>query len=211
MRKLDNLPAEWQERLVEHDYRESIRTFLKGEFLYQFRLMQNFDSYSREELESLDVPSWIGFLGLIGKPYLPWVAIDIYHAEMQGITQGHEQNVCSYDLEAIDATPSWWNITPWNSLGNIFKQEFKSAQYMLELELTQKTLHIKGLAAKEGKWPESVSDLESSICPGATWIYQVSDDGTMSISFSELSDWLEERIERGLPPLTYSDRTLPDS
>jgi hypothetical protein len=80
---------------------------------------------------------------------------------------------------------------------------------MLELELTQKILQVKALAAKEGKWLPSVPDTESSICPGAKWLYRVAPDGTMSISFSEQPEWLEERLERGGLPFTYSDKTPP--
>ena len=81
---------------------------------------------------------------------------------------------------------------------------------MLDLELTQKILQVKALAAKAGKWPPSVPEMKSSICPGAKWLYRVAPDGTMSISFSEKPKWLEQRLKSstGLP-FTYSDKTPP--
>ena len=42
MRKVDRLPAQWQQRLLERDYRESILTSLQGEYLFQFKFLQDF-------------------------------------------------------------------------------------------------------------------------------------------------------------------------
>ncbi|MEQ9487067.1 hypothetical protein [Coleofasciculus sp. F4-SAH-05] len=53
--------------------------------------------------------------------------------------------------------------------------------------------------------------MESEICPGFEWVYQVSPDGTMSISLSEQPEWLTERIENNSAlPLTYSTRRIPN-
>jgi hypothetical protein len=49
MRKVDRLPAQWQQRLLERDYRESILTSLQGEYLFQFK------SFARLRLEILVV------------------------------------------------------------------------------------------------------------------------------------------------------------
>lgn len=80
---------------------------------------------------------------------------------------------------------------------------------MLDLELTQKILQVKALAAKTGKWPASVPEMKSSICPEAKWLYRVAPDGTMSLSFSEKPKWLEERLKYKGLPFTYSDKTPP--
>jgi hypothetical protein len=47
---------------------------------------------------------------------------------------------------------------------------------MLELELTQKVLQVKEMAATEGKLPESLPNAESAVCPGYQWVYEVSGD-----------------------------------
>ena len=88
-------------------------------------------------------------------------------------------------------------------------QPSKVNKSILDLELTQKILQVKALAAQAGKWPSSVPEMESSICPGAKWLYRLAPDGTMSISFSEQPEWLEERLENKGLPFTYSDKTPP--
>jgi len=52
-------------------------------------------------------------------------------------------------------------------------------------------------------------NLESAISPIFTWVYQVAENGTMSLSLSQEPDWQADRLEnnRGLP-LTYRDRTI---
>ncbi len=62
---------------------------------------------------------------------------------------------------------------------HLSNQFSKSSKAMLDLELTRKILQVKALAATEGKWLPSVPDMESSICPGAKWVYGVAPDGTM--------------------------------
>jgi hypothetical protein len=42
MRKVDRLPTQWQQRLLERDYRESILTSLQGEYLSKFKFSQDF-------------------------------------------------------------------------------------------------------------------------------------------------------------------------
>ncbi|NER29203.1 MAG: hypothetical protein F6J89_16620 [Symploca sp. SIO1C4] len=209
IRKLDSVPPKWQQRLLEHNYRQSLLTTIEGEFIFQFRVIQNLNFYSFKNLEEFGFYRWFIFLGPIAKPYYRLVAVDNFQVAKQALSKKQKQNICSSDVAVIYDTSSWWNIMDFPILAFI-NQTSKTDYAMLELELTQKILQIKELAAKEGKWPESVPNLESSICPGEKWIYQVSPDNTMSISFSAQPEWLQERIENGGRPLTYSDSTIPD-
>jgi hypothetical protein len=246
MRKADRLPAQWQQRLLEHDYRESILTSLQGEYLYKFKFSQDFlwkHSWSwilevwSSILKDRGASSDEGILSLLRmgvnypptledkildwtlshvlvwfkpvlKPYVRFCAIDTYQLSKRSLAASRQQNVCASDSVTVDDF-AWWNYIGRTS--TIFpSQTSKAAKSMLDLELTQKILQVKTLAAKTGKWPASVPEMKSSICLGAKWLYRVAPDGTMSISFSEKPKWLEERLKnnRGLP-FTYSDKTPP--
>jgi hypothetical protein len=241
MRKVDYLPADWQQLLVEHDRREAILTSLQGEDLARFRFWQHFLwKYSWSVIEEASGASSImGIFTLTSDPptlwdkivdwtissvlvafkpaVKPWIrfsAIDTYRVHQrsratvrQQIASG-QHNVCVSDTVKID-NYAWWNYEGWVFSPNTTSQSGKAAKSMLDLELTQKILQVKALAAKEGKWLPSVPDMESSICPGAKWIYRLAPDGTMSISFSEKPQWLEERLKNGGLPFTYSDKTPP--
>jgi hypothetical protein len=71
---------------------------------------------------------------------------------------------------------------------------------MLELELTQKILQVKEMAAKEGKLPESLPNMESAVCPGYQWVYGVAEDKRRSLSLTPVPTLGED--DRALP-LTY--------
>jgi hypothetical protein len=239
MRKVDRLPAQWQQRLLERDYRESILTSLQGEYLSQFKFSQDFVwKYSWSSiLESSDASSVLGIFTLFQmetndpptleekildwtlshvlvwfkpaiEPYVRFCAIDTYQVYKRSLAASRQQNFCASDSVTVDDF-AWWHY-PGEASTSFPSQTRKAAQSMLELELTQNILQVKALAAKAGKWPPSVPEMKSSICPGAKWLYRVAPDGTMSISFSEKPKWLEERLKssRGLP-LTYSDKTPP--
>ncbi|MEG4520931.1 MULTISPECIES: hypothetical protein [unclassified Microcoleus] len=236
MRKADRLPAQWQQRLLERDYRESILTSLQGEYLFQFKSLQDFlwkhswssilkasSSYndggilsliqgnyfqtSEEKILDRTLSPVLAWFKPVIKPYVRFSAIDSYHAYKRSLAASRQHNVCASDL-ATAKDSAWWNYIGRTST-DLSNQTSKAAKYMLDLELTQKILQVKALAAKTGKWPASVPDMESSICPGAKWLYRVAPDGTMSISFSEKPKWLEERLNYKGLPFTYSDKTLP--
>ncbi|MEG4459184.1 hypothetical protein [Microcoleus sp. N9_A1] len=234
MRKADSLPAQWQQRLQERDYRESILTSLQGEYLFQFKSLQDFLwKYSWSSLlERSGASSFLGIFTITNdpptsqekildwtlshvvvwfkpviKPYVRFSAIDSYHAYKRSLAASRQQNVCASDSAPAEDL-AWWNYIGRTST-SFPSQTSKAAKYMLDLELTQKILQVKALAAKTGKWPPSVPDMKSSICPGAKWLYRVAPDGTMSISFSEKPKWLEQRLKYKGLPFTYSDKTPP--
>ncbi|MBD1827461.1 hypothetical protein NDI47_18940 [Microcoleus vaginatus GB1-A2] len=239
MRKVDRLPAQWQQRLLEHDYPESILTSLQGEYFFKFKFLQNF--VWKYSWSSIQEPS--GAYNLVGifvpfrfpnepptlqekildwtlshvlvwfkptiEPYVRFCAIDTYQVYKRRLAASRQQNVCASDSVTVDDF-AWWNYI--GRISTTFPSQFtsKGAKSMLDLELTQKILQVKALAAKTGKWPPSVPDMKSSICPGAKWLYRVAPDGTMSISFSEKPKWLEERLKyKRWLPFTYSDKTPP--
>ncbi|MGC1196746.1 MAG: hypothetical protein WA882_07625 [Geitlerinemataceae cyanobacterium] len=252
MRKIDNLPVQWQQRLRERDYRESTLTSLQGEALYDFNFWQHFiwKKNAKAEIEELwssvseslgisnsgvfslmvlymipgedislkdSISGWTLSNAIFGlkplmKPYVRFSAIDTYRVRQKSVVTSRQHNICASDAVEIDDVAGW-NYRGWPGWGfdrsHLSNQFSKSSKAMLDLELTQKILQVKALAATEGKWLPSVPDMESSICPGAKWVYGVAPDGTMSIEFSEKPEWLEERLENGGLPFTYSDKTPP--
>jgi hypothetical protein len=241
MRKADRLPAQWQQRLLERDYRESMLRSLQGEYLSQFKFWQHFvwkySWYSTQEASGASsgqgifalfqtetngspilekILDWtlshvlVWFKPAI-EPYVRFFAIDTYQLYQRSLAASRQQNVCASDSVTVHDF-AWWNYMNYMSGASTSfpSQTSKAAKSMLDLELTQKILQVKALAAKAGKWPPSVPEMKSSICPGAKWLYRVAPDGTMSISFSEKPKWLEERLKSNIAlPFTYSDKTPP--
>lgn len=193
MRKLNGLPPEWQQRLLEHDYRKSILPSLEGEAFTIYR------AYKRMRPSDLGLGTI--FLDQAVSSYLRIVAIDSAKVDREIYAQLPRENVCSFDIDSTSKKLAWWNQYGKSASPSLASMWRKPGRLMLELEMTQKILQAKELAAKQGKWPQSLPGLESSICAGYKWIYKVSPDGTMSISLSEIPEWLKKAP--GVP-LTYS-------
>ncbi|MGD1701272.1 hypothetical protein [Dapis sp. BLCC M229] len=139
----------------------------------------------------------------LSKPYLRFSAIDYYRKMNQGLEQLPTINIC-LPKETSTINLAGWNLfyeyispTSWTN------QDLKAAKRMLELEFTQKILQVKKLAKQQGKWPDSFPNLDSKFCSDRQYIYQVTEDGTMTISLEKQPEWAKDRDL----PLTYSDRT----
>ena len=220
IRKVDNLSPYWEDRLLEYDYRLSVLKTIEIEFLGGYNQIRNLDFYIKtgEEFElsyyfdiDEELPNYQLFLfsflinNPLSKPYLRFLAIDSYQTMIQSIDGLPTRNVCSPE-EKLKIHISWWNFFDYYiSPASWANQEVKAAKYMLELEFTQKILQVKELAKKQGKWPDSFPNLESKFCSDRQYIYQVSEDGTMTISLDKQPEWAKDRDL----PLTYSDRTPP--
>ena len=78
---------------------------------------------------------------------------------------------------------------------------------LIDLELTQKILQVRQLQSESrlGTWPREIPGIESSICSGAQWVYQVTPEGTMSLAFSRKLEWPGSAADFSLP-LTYTEQ-----
>ena len=216
MRKLGNLPVEWQERLVAHNYSQSMLASIHGEFFLIFNATRNIapgeifktvqfgDSHTIQAGFQGTVEKVKGMLlSPVTKPWLRFTAIDSYQVQKYGIEQYQAKppNICASDVVESKQQPAAWNI-PANKIGllSFLNQVVKAEKHMLDLELTQKIVQAKALAAETGKWPTTLPNLESNVCPGYEWVYNVAEDGTMSLSLNPEPEWAVERQKKqGLP------------
>ena len=232
MRKLGNLPIEWQQRLVDRDYSQSVVTSIQGEYFGYFNIIRRTppkEIFTTVELFEYNPTPAINptpaktlqkhaatlaavSLSPITKLWLRFSAIDGYQVNKKAIEQYQAQpmNVCASDAFEFKERPAFWNVVGQITFPSSFNQPAKGQKFMLDSELTQKVLQANALAAKTGQWPGTLPNLESSVCPGYTWVYQVAKDGTMSLSLSQEPKWAAQRLKYSGLPLTYRSRKLPD-
>ncbi|MGB3508843.1 MAG: hypothetical protein WBA93_06300, partial [Microcoleaceae cyanobacterium] len=210
IRKLDNIPPEWQQRLLEHDYRQSLLKSIEGEYIMMFNWLNEMDTDSWQDIEDIyENDKLIYLLSRLkpwSRPYIRFSAINAYNVGNEALAYFPTQNIC-LSTKTANINLALWNIIDREYIPSFLNQDVKAAKYMLELELTQKILQVKELAAKQGKWPDSLPNPESSFCPDYRWVYQVSEEGEMSISLNEKPEWAKDRDL----PLTYRDKTIPQS
>lgn len=102
MRKVDRLPVQWQQRLLERDYRESILTSLQGEYLSKFKFSQDFVwKYSWSSiLEASGASRGQGILSLFQTqmnypPTLKEKNLRLDFISCPGVVQAGDQTLCS--------------------------------------------------------------------------------------------------------------------
>lgn len=213
LRKLDKVPSEWQQRLLQHDYRQSILPSLYGEsYLWVSFFLKNqsrdFDykeffgddfSLFNTSVKSVGFEQWSESLR---QNYLSWFAINNIESQHKIYQQLPQENVCTFNKDAFLKKLNIQKDVDW--VASWMSQWVKGGRGMLNLELTQKVLEVKEMAAKNGSFPPSLKPMYSSICPGVKWVYEVSPDGkTMSINLSPQFPWISQ--EQKLP-LTYSQK-----
>ncbi len=198
LRHLDGVSVELAEQLLAGNRQEAGQQALGFETWMMYEGMQKLASGETVEQQ----------LGEEEKPG-PFKSLlfSLSAADTARVMDDHYQqledfNMCSSgELAELDLSQVAW----WNSLGDETAQPFaevvatKGSRRMLELELTQKVLQAK--AQKQGdKWPKQLLGLESQVCPGETWVYEVTPEGKMSLAFSYE---FEETADGGDLPLRY--------
>lgn len=193
MRKLDGLPTAWQQRLLEHDYRQSLLRFLIGESIdtkVRYRRLMNkpetaledSNEYFSEDFAAGYVAlGWSEWSASMRQNFLRWEAIASYQSDTDRYKAAAQGNACLTE-----------NPSPSSFLA-------RAGRIMVDLELTQKILQMKEM----GSSPQNIPNTPSTICPNANWVYEFIPNNRRSITLAPLPWWAAD--VRGLP-LLY---TLP--
>lgn len=103
---------------------------------------------------------------------------------------------------------SSWNILGFISESTHYFQVTKLFRRQIDMELTQKILRLREVASQTGKFPQTLSEIDSSvICKNLHYVYQPAPDGkmmTISVSPRNRPEWLVKR--EGDLPLTYTTK-----
>jgi hypothetical protein len=106
-----------------------------------------------------------------------------------------------------DHLPVWPSPEHWSvgqmvlavAIPNIQNAFLRADRLVVDAELTAKVLEARRLRREGGgRWPAAIPGVESSRFPGASWRYEVSPDGGMSLAFSRE---LASPYGKGVTPL----------
>ena len=187
IRKLREVPAVWQQRLVAHDYRKSVQESL----IFDAWLLQASVKRSPEVMFSPDWgPAVRGIASKLGEPCIRLMAIESLEAVLTSVAAVSERDYCSTEFgfanSVLKNRLSWWNSLGRRAIANVDAGLRVSNVAVLEMEAAQKILRVKEMAAQvgSGRLPRDVSGLESSLYENARWDYRVTADDEFSIKFS---------------------------
>ena len=138
---------------------------------------------------------WLNILRPIIQPYLFLSAINTWEVFTTNSDLAKGANICEYSsfaTEIYGRNLGLWNSWTTGSVFDFYTQEHKAVYQQLAAELNHHILSAKRIKKDTGKWPSTLSNLESKICPGETWLYKVETDGTLSITLSAESEYLQD-------------------
>ncbi len=225
MRKLDGVPSEWQERLddfAQEDYPKSFLRSMNGEIRDGANLIKDHFWETLEgskiskkdfsDLGDIEKAEWLRTLStfdFILQPYFRFAAIDYWQKMQKTINELPKQDICLFAPDKFtkenELLVANWNIPGQTAQSSWVKMWQNFAHLSLDLELTRKILRVKEIAAKNRHWSEAIPGISLSHCLDGKWIYQVSADGIMSLTYNQKPDWLEEKT--GLP-LSYTAKEI---
>lgn len=186
MRRLDRVPPGWRQRIVDLDYLKTILTALQLETFGKYELIRNFPNYTFLLLS----PSFSSLIQPLRQPYLTLTAVDFWQSMTLTLERLFKQDICQSPPETANFTPSSSDI--FDILPLLRRQWFKAAKHAIHWEFTQKILQLKEVATQTGKYPQSLTGLEtSSVCQDLRYTYRVSANGDeMNIAIANMPKWL---------------------
>ncbi len=184
IRNLDDLPDDWDDRLpfLKLD-RQAL--FLESLKLDVARYIYSLDNPNTEESSNNALER---FLFAVRKPYLSWIAMDVWKTRNRIDDRLQNTDFCTVDPETLktynnpDLQLSGWNpygdttIVSWLEMGEL----------ELQWELTEKVQQVKAVARKQEKFPDTIPGIETSMCEESRWNYQVNADGTATVSLENI-------------------------
>ena len=191
LRKLNSVSPDWQPRISTFDYRTAWKkTLVVNYWRFLQTTKKNTDCYLLFEPSMLLGNRGRLFADLIW-PYFWLCAVNTTEVRLTQMEQRWTQGlypcwgIKDQEIIIINKLPGWnrWHEQTWplpNPFSRIARLEF-------ETERTQLILHLKELQQKSpaGKLPVTLPKMESKVCPGEYWEYQLQPDGTPILKFSQ--------------------------
>ncbi len=222
LRNLDGVPLNFQKKLLEHNHHKTglnalefeswirykgMKKYVENPSAYEevpWRVFENGPTTASDKVTDILLAHGVPWRGT----YLKLANVDLVQQQVQGYAALKGVNICSGNSDAIakkvNLIPAPWNLLAQNQQPGLLNAWRKEGARSLEMELVQKVLQAKALAAAQGgRWPAALPDVESRVCPGERWVYRVTSEGRMSLAFSRKVEESSAGAERKMLPLTY--------
>lgn len=183
-RKMESLPV-WIERFSSHNYAGLVREAMEVERHYQML-------HAKRKLQDETEPLYMKLLR--SQPLLPFFQLcmaDAGDRQQEQLESSLLQSPCESAALAPDGEPpalGRWNILRLEGVASLSHAWSRFARLTLDRELTEKILELQQQKARTGTWPSGLPSARS-VCPDATWQYEVSPDGNITLQFSRKLQW----------------------
>ena len=222
LRHIDAMPPEfyetWQSRLGTQSQHSmtAITRGLQFDAWLQYKVLQNslsrmtggFSKTSPGAVSGLSASG--GLASTLSYWFSPAYYFSLSNLDTNETSQSALEHLSELDLcqttqlaaeqQLASRKTAVWNkaVLPSKTLARRWKEAGDRA---LALELTQKVL-LARQGSQSGRWPTTIPNLHSEICPKEAWVYEVKSDKTVTLSFST------QRSSKAVVPLTYRTNRL---
>jgi hypothetical protein len=206
LRKMKDVPQEWQERIMAHDYRKSVI------ISYAVDVWGINETLKRRPADAVSDPKSGGAARLLenivvtaGGPYFDLCGAESLETVRRNVVKlQHDISTRNYNTGKQKLN----DVSEWNIFGNVFIPNINGIwrevhETMLLCEATQKLLRVK--EKKENKLPIEPSDMESSFLNNSHWIYTKEANDTFSLTFDRELKFLADKDDNPLS-LTWTIR-----
>lgn len=216
LRRLNRLPANWQQRFPESDRHTPFFQGVEIEIFMNAEIIRAYPTRKTKLLrepgsERQPSPSLLSkLLTAFQQPYFTLSAVDFGQKSSQlNAAMLLRRDLCSLDPEESEHNLKT-SLAPWNILGRYPHSGYgnqwrRLGRAQLNWELTEKVLVVKEQVAQTGKFPAPTPAMTaSSACPSQRWRYQIAADGkTATIAIDNPPKWLIPSSKSDVP-LTYT-------
>jgi hypothetical protein len=191
LRRIDDVPREWADRIRQHDYKRSMIDALHADGL----IWSQYDSMyamrpNKSALQSL--------VDTASRPYVRLCVTDLSESWRRRLVEFAAFDfVCDRDLAIFNVDVPWWNKIGGTFAAyanpNLANAPRRIGRYELDAELTAKLIELRAARrANGGRWPAVVPGIDvSTACPDDRFDYRVGADGTRRLEFSRPMEWEE--------------------
>ncbi|WP_448514328.1 hypothetical protein [Parathermosynechococcus lividus] len=219
LRKLPQVPPQWQTRLGAHSYEDTLLTALSLESLFIYAATRRLPLENMFDISKLtwdETPAtaeyqdnlFLKLLSPLSGPYMRWLAIDSYRVSREQLQQQLDvldEPVCAENTPVLKpVTPAFWNV-----LGDLASPSYenlilRTQQLKLDTEFSQRILAVQDEFQRNNRWPPKLPRQPSTVCPGSYWDYALSNGETPTLELAPQPPWQPQRLaeDRGLP-LTF--------
>jgi hypothetical protein len=205
MRKMENIPPEWQQRLSTAPWQESFQRAMEFDAVVLSRNVTDLNSPGERRWDR-----WVNPLrGPLGKPVRRLTAIEHLELCERVLSLIKRSDFCELSPETVVNQRGGFRAT-WSFDGNTFYTNYSGAWTMLlqvltQVELTRKIMEVKEMrdSVRANKGLLRLGDMESALCPRTKWVHELLPNGTIQIQCRNLPEWLKEEHPHSTP-LKYS-------
>ncbi len=212
VRRVDRIPTEWGNNLLEFDRHSSMHSAILEYSIYINRKLQNEAMFSEMLMDREFLLRFIPGYFKLARPQIRLEVVARHREILKGLDYWSKQNICRTNGQVGIIPISISGVDTYNaSTPNLASKYHTVLRSDLRWEATSMIRQVKAKLAAGERVDRVAKDfnIPSQVCPGEQWTAQ-STAGAVNLSFSHPPDWKALGVNNvvDVEPLTYRIKPL---